>query len=141
MNADSTARKHHDARPEAAREPRRVRQILVVEPDPLTQWSLRTYLSKWFSIHSTGSLDSARRVLETHAVDVLVVADELPAAAVALLEQCAHNFNARVRIVRTVADLDRPRETGPSRDYIEKPFQLADLARLLGIPDHEIPED
>ena len=141
MSAESTARKYPPERPEEGGDTRRVRQILVVEPDPLTQWSLRTYLSKWFSIHSTGSLDSARRVLETHAVDVLVVADELPAAAVASLEHCAHNFNACVRIVRTVADLDRPREAGPTRDYIEKPFRLADLARLLGIADEDLPEE
>lgn len=112
--------------------------VLVVEPDPLTQWSLRTYLSKWFSIHSTSSLDAARHVLETHPVDVLVVADELPATALASLEECAHSFNACVRVVRTVARLDEMRGLDASFEYIEKPFQLADLARLLGIPEEEI---
>lgn len=115
--------------------------MLVVEPDPLTQWSLRMYLGKWFGIHATSSLDAARRVLETHPVDVLVVADELPAPALASLEESAHSFNACVRVVRTVARLDESRDPSASFDYIEKPFQLADVARLLGVPEEDIPED
>ena len=43
--------------------------VLIVEPDPLTQWSLKTYLEKWFVVDTTAAAESAERILDTHAVD------------------------------------------------------------------------
>ncbi len=124
-----------------ARTPGARRRVLAVEPDPLTQWSLKTYLSKWFDVYATSSPDDARHTLETHPVDVLIVSDQLAAGVIATLEQHAHTFNTCVDIVRTVADAaqastccDTPRCT-----CIEKPFELAQLARLLGIPESQLP--
>jgi DNA-binding response OmpR family regulator len=118
----------------------RRRQVLVVEPDELTGWSLKTYLGKWFSVHSTNSPENAERVLEAHPVDVLVVSDELPTNVITALRRRAARHNANVNLVRTVTDPDRLGESDLAEGAcLEKPFALAQLARLLGIPEEEIP--
>ena len=114
-------------------------QILIVEPDPLTQWSLKTYLEKWFAVDVTGSAGSAERILETRAVDVLIVSDELPSSFLAALEERAHSFNAHVAIIRTITDARCACRPGPHLSCLEKPFELARLAGLLGVPAEEIP--
>ena len=116
-------------------------QVLIVDSDPLTQWSLKTYLGKWFSVDSTNSITQARQILDTRPVDALVVSDEWPPAALASLEQRAHSFNARVAIVRTVTDFRKACGTGPCLGCLEKPFELAHLARLLGIAESELPHE
>jgi DNA-binding NtrC family response regulator len=115
-------------------------RILVLEPDPLTQWSLRTYLRRWFMVDGTGSVASAQRVLETHPVDALVISEELSSAGLAYVEQCDRSLNPRVVIVRTIADPSKPRRPGTHVDCLEKPFELARLARLLGVPEGELPD-
>lgn len=117
------------------------REVLVVEPDALTQWSLRMYLGRWFTVHSTNSAANALQVLLTHPVDILVVSDELPTAALATLEQHAHSFNAHVSVVRLVTDSGARQRCAPCLGCLEKPFELAALARLLGIPEDELPGD
>jgi len=114
---------------------------LIVEPDPLTQWSLKMYLGRWFRVESTNSIANARQILETRPVDALVVSDEWPPATLASLEQRAHSFNARVTIVRTVTDSGKPSRPGRHLGCLEKPFELARLARLLGIPEEELPRE
>jgi DNA-binding response OmpR family regulator len=114
-------------------------QILIVEPDPLTQWSLKAYLQKWFNVDGTSSTSTAQQFLEKHAVDALILSEELPPTALAALEQRAHSFNARVAIIRTVTDSSFPRRPGSHTGYLEKPFELSQLARLLGIPDGQLP--
>ncbi len=117
----------------------RRREVLVIEPDKLTEWSLRTYLSKWFSVHGTNSTDNAELVLGSHPVDVLVISDELPAAALTALETKVRRINPQVSIVQTVTDPDAPGRIDRGWGYLEKPFALAQLARLLGIPEEELP--
>ena len=117
----------------------RRRQVLVIEPDKLTEWSLKTYLGKWFSVHSTNSLEHAQRVLDAHPVDVLVISDELPTDTIAELRSRAAQHNENVDVIHTVTDPDK--SCGDHGDWacLEKPFALAQLARLLGIPEEEIP--
>jgi len=136
---DASLRQSQQPRPADAGRARR--RVLAVEPDPLTQWSLKTYLSKWFDVHATASASDARHTLERSPVDVLIVSDALEPRAIAELEQHAHNFNARVDIVRTVADSGQVRQAPPKMRcmWIEKPFELAHLARLLGIPEDQLP--
>ncbi len=136
---DSSARKPTHCNPGPGRVARR--QILAVEPDPLTQWSLKMYLSKWFDVYATGSIVDAQHVLENHAVDVLIVSEELPPTALASLETHAHNFNACVEVIRTVADPSKPRKCIPHVTYLEKPFELAHLAQMLGVPPEQLPRD
>jgi DNA-binding response OmpR family regulator len=115
--------------------------VLIVEPDPLTQWSLETYLARWFAIDSTGSPVSAQRILETQPVDALVLSDELPSAALAALEQRAHSLTARVVILRTVTDSGQAPCPGPDSSCLEKPFELVRLAELLGVPESQLPRE
>jgi DNA-binding NtrC family response regulator len=113
--------------------------VLIVEPEPLTQWALRMYLQRWFSVESTDSLAIAQRVFSNRAIDGLVISDELAPTATAALEQTARFLNPDVHIIRTVSDTTRPFEGDPQTDCLEKPFELARVARLLGIAAHELP--
>ena len=110
-----------------------------MEPDPLTQWSLKAYLERWFRVDTTASVRSAQEVLDKRPIDALIVSEELPAAGLASLEKRAHSFNARVAIVRTMTDSSKPCRTGSHLARLEKPFTLASLARLLGVPEEELP--
>jgi DNA-binding response OmpR family regulator len=114
---------------------------LIVEPDPLTQWSLKTYLQQWFSVESTDSASGAERILEAHRPDALIVSDDLSPTALAALEERVRGLNPRVAIVRTVTDPSRPLRPGEHAGCLEKPFELAQLARLLGIREGELPPE
>jgi DNA-binding NtrC family response regulator len=116
-------------------------QVLIVEPEPLTQWALRTYLSRWFSVDSTKSIASAQQVLEAHPVDVLVVSEEFSPTGLTYLERCARSLDPQVTVVRMVADPSKPRRRGQHAGVLEKPFELVQLARLLGIPECELPRE
>ena len=117
------------------------RQVLVVEPDKLTEWSLRTYLGKWFSVHSTNSTESAERVLAAHAVDVLVVSGDLSSTALTALEVRAREFHEGVVIVRLVTEPGSPEVEDQAKYRLEKPFALEQLARLLGVSAEELPRE
>lgn len=115
--------------------------MLIVEPDPLTQWALKMYLARWFAVDSTDSIVGAQEILDARPVDALVMSNELPSIGLASLEERARNRTAEVVIVRTVADPGKPRLPGARTGYLEKPFELAQLGRLLGIPESELPHE
>lgn len=121
-----------DARPTSGR------QLLIVEPDELTMWSVATYLGRWFSVVPVMSASAARRFLRRHPVGALVLSDALPKGAPATIEQLARAANPDVRAVLLVTETREaaPQETTAAR--IEKPFELAALARLLGVPEPEL---
>lgn len=104
-------------------------RVLIVEPEPLLRWSMSTYLSRWFEVFPTDDDAAAERVLGEHAVDALIVSDQLPREEAADLEAHARTLNTDARIVRTVTT----RENGLTPACIEKPFELAALARMLGV--------
>lgn len=111
----------------------RVGYLLIVEPEALLRWSLATYLSKWFDVFPTDSPKAAGRILDDHAIDALVVSDQLPAESVGELEQHVRSQNASARLVRTVTGLESEDGTTSGWLCIEKPFELAKLAGLLGV--------
>ena len=113
----------------------RVGYLLVVEPEALLRWSLATYLSKWFDVFPTDTGESAGRILEDHRIDALVVSDQLPADLLDDLESHARSCNAAMRVVRTVTSLNRNTVTDQGTFCIEKPFELAKLANLLGVDE------
>ena len=141
MKPNTSARRAPLTQASDSREDASRGRILIVEPDPLTQWSLKTYLEKWFRVDITDSIARAQKVLDTRAVDALVVSEELSPADLAALERRAHRSNARVGIVRTVTDSSKPCRPGQHQGCLEKPFALARLARLLGIPEDELPRE
>lgn len=48
-------------------------QLLIVEPDPLAQCSLKTCLGKWFGVGATDSTAGAQETLEGQLVDALII--------------------------------------------------------------------
>lgn len=108
-------------------------RVLIVEQDALTRWSVSVYLEQWFEVITTDSANEACRLLQERPVVALVVSDDLPGSAVEQLGTLARSFNRKAAIVRTVTEgYDR----GGSCERclrLEKPFDLASLARLLGI--------
>ena len=112
------------------------RGVLVVEPDPLTQWSLRMYLGKWFDVETVGDAEAALRTLAERRVEVLIVAEEL---SVGVLAEQIRQEGERMQVIRTVTDPARCGRLEVEEPYLEKPFELARLATMLGIPSDELP--
>lgn len=117
------------------------RRLLVVEPDALTQWSLAVYLERWFDVVATDSAAEAARLLRERPVNALITSDDLPDAATESLESQACSMNADVLIVRTVTERCDHHSPVGHLARIEKPFDLASLARLLGVPAVEVSSD
>ncbi len=111
----------------------RVGSLLVVEPQSLLRWSLATYLSKWFDVFPTDCREVANRILQDHPIDAVVVSDELPVDTVEEVEGLARARNPSTRLVRTVTTLTCGPLECAGTCCIEKPFELSNLANLLGV--------
>ncbi|HNQ24908.1 MAG TPA: hypothetical protein PKK06_17650 [Phycisphaerae bacterium] len=107
--------------------------LLIVEPEPLLQWSLGTYLSRWFEVFVVDSAATAQGLLDEHPVDLLVVSDALPDHAADKVETWARLRNCSVTVVRTVTDLAEAAPAPPGTHCVEKPFELSTLAALFGV--------
>lgn len=143
-------------------------RVLIVEADTLMRWSMMAYLERWFDVLLTDTVDAAHQLLDRDAVSALIVSDELPDDGARQLEAHARRLNPAMRIVRTgtgVEELPTPPRArlqphapaakaapGPGprvrrtagtaprpTNHIEKPFALAELAVLLGVPARELP--
>lgn len=112
-------------------------RLLIVDPDPLTLWSLKTFLQRWFEVETAASAENAEHALAEHDFDALILSDELPAGVAAAIEHTARRSNPDLVTVRTVIG-DTETIAGPTL-RLEKPFELAKLARLLGVAAQEIP--
>lgn len=126
-----------------AEQPRQSRgRLLIVDRDPLARWSLATYLQRWFSAAATDSLDDARQLLDAQDVCGIVVSDDLPGREIDLLEAEARRRNPHVAAIRTVTGVNgAKRPTGDVVLRLEKPYRLADVARLLGVPADELRDE
>lgn len=113
----------------------RAEHLLIVEPEALVRWSLVTYLGKWFVVYSADSRTGADRVLDDHRIDALVVSDDLSDRAAKDIEAHARSRNSSVRVVRTVTNPSDGEEPVPDTPCVEKPFELSELASLLGVGD------
>jgi DNA-binding response OmpR family regulator len=108
--------------------------VLIVEPEPLLQWSLGTYLSQWFDVYVADGASAAQALLDEHAVTAVIVSAELPDGAAARVEAWARVHNRDVTVVRTVTCLPVPSAGEEGAYVVEKPFELAAVASLLGAP-------
>ncbi len=148
------------------------RRVLLVEPDNLMRWSLVAYLSRWFDVTSTDSIESARQLLDTQQLEAVVVSDAISSHGAAELEAHAVRNQPGVRLVRTVTGVadsgggsadqgtGGPRRVHAPRavtrrrpccgnhnkaamlgtwSTLEKPFDLAELALLLGVSATDLP--
>lgn len=111
------------------------RYVLVVEPDRLLRWSLATYLSRWFQVCSVTSVSEAASVLEEHPVDAVIISDEPAGKKVREVERRAKSLNPLAKVIRIVMSTRADENAGEGTVALEKPFELAVLARLLGVYD------
>lgn len=116
-------------------------RLLVVEPEALLRWSLATYLSKWFDVFPTDSRVTALRILDDHRVDGAVISDQLAPGSAPAITSRLQLRNPSATIVYTVISAETSAVEDRVRLQIEKPFQLADLAALLGVGVRDDPQD
>lgn len=112
---------------------RKVPVLLLAEPDPLMRWSLATYLGRWFRVLQTDSPAAADHILDEQHVDAMVTSDHAPPRVTDALTAHAHRANPDVIVVRTVS---MPAQAAPAPGeamLLEKPFDLASLAGMLGV--------
>jgi len=101
---------------------------------------MSTYLKRWFEVMTADSADMAGGLLEGRTLEAVVLSGELSAEQSRSIEQRARHRNPDVITVRTVTDLaDSDAALADGEKPLEKPFELAHLARLLGVPEAEIP--
>ncbi len=109
--------------------------LLIVEPEALLRWSLVAYLGKWFTVFSADSKTAADRILDDQPIDALVVSEDLTDHGADHIEAHARERKASVRVVRVVMTLSGANAGPPLPACIEKPFELSELAKMLGIQD------
>lgn len=112
-------------------------RLLLVEPDPLTAWSIQAFLARWFAVQVRAMAEQALAVLQNESVDWIVLSGDLPAEELLTLHDGACTVNPDVKCVLLDSGVDEA--SLPLVGLrIEKPFQLADLALLLGVPAAEL---
>lgn len=110
-------------------------RALVVEPDHLTAWSLAAFLERWYEVETTNCTVAAEQSLRERKPAAVIVSDQLPGRTAETLLRLAQGVNPNVRaILMTSRDGDLA-GAPPSAIRLEKPFELAELARLLGLAD------
>lgn len=120
---------------------RRLRSLLIVEPEALLRWSLATFLSKWFDVFPTDSGKAALRILDDHGFDGAIISDQLAPADVPALTAQLQLRSPHATVVYTVTNAATGATENRVSLRIEKPFQLADLASLLGVGLRDEPVD
>jgi len=107
--------------------------LVVIEPDVLTRWSLTTYLGQWFCVFAAASVAEGLVYLATRTPDSAVLSDALDPAGLATLESALRRKNPSATIIRLVTN---PVGTGIGLrpEMIEKPFRLSEIARMLHAP-------
>ncbi len=111
------------------------KSVLVVEPEALLRWSLTTYLGRWFQVFSTESGPAANQILNGRAVDAAILSDDLLNHDADELEAAVRSRNSSARVIRTISHPSNGDLGERATTYLEKPFELARLAELLGIKD------
>lgn len=110
------------------------RRVLVVDPDRLTRWSIEEYLRDAAEVASADGVPAAHNLLDHDRYDVIIVADDLPQDGADQVEQHARSRNPGIAAVRTLTrPSDEAEQAGSLAILLEKPFELASLARVLGL--------
>ena len=114
-------------------------RLLLLEPNELTRWSITTYLERWFAVETAESSDVAARMVERSPFDALVLSEAISPQDVTRIQRMASRPGTAVKTVCTVTAASEPVTVESQTVQLEKPFELASLARLLGVADREIP--
>lgn len=112
--------------------------LLLVEPDPLTRWSLQAYLQRWFTVAAVTTTSAATGILRQYTCRAVVVSDQIPFDFAAVVARTAREVNPAVHIVLLVTGDSEPRAGTLCTARIEKPFVLGDLARLVGVSEDDL---
>lgn len=112
----------------------RRKTALVVEPEALLRWSVAKYLGRWFKVFAVDSAQEAAKVLDDTAVDAAVVSEDLPDRAIETIEGRLRRQKSPARVVRTATAMGNAGARSPAVLFLEKPFQLQALLRLLREP-------
>jgi DNA-binding NtrC family response regulator len=121
----------------AARLKRQTGRVVIVDGDPLARWSLGTYLRRWYTVEEAECGPAGAEIVRAPDLAVLILSDELPGQCIAQLEEIAQRHHPNARVVRTVTGVN-PKRPRSRALLLEKPFQLHELACLLGIPAAEV---
>lgn len=113
-------------------------RLLLLEPDELTRWSITTYLQRWFIVEAADSSAAAQRLVRRGSFSALVLSEQLADEQVLALQRGAAERNPQVTTVRMITGASEVGTSGSETVQLEKPFELASLAQLLGIPEQEI---
>lgn len=127
------------ARPVMLPARRRRPRVLVADPDPLTLWSLRTYLRQWFDVDAADQAEAALAHVRRRSVDALVISEDFPARWREDVVAAARHRNPDVTVVWTYAK-PAPMLARSGLCRLEKPFSLGELARRLGVPADQVPQ-
>lgn len=114
------------------------RQVLIVEPEELVRWSLVTYLGKWFAAFSADTQVAADRILDDQQIDALVVSTDLLDQGAEEIQARARSRNPDVTVVCTSTKPPGEKVCSRATPFLEKPFELSELADLLGV-DNGLP--
>lgn len=111
---------------------------LVVEPDRLTRWSIRTYLEAWFDVRTAATAAEAcalARTIPASRLSVAIVADRMPDGTADVVIQTVRECNPQAGIIETVVPPSLSEEVGrtppPDVRVLEKPFLLDTLGDML----------
>jgi len=135
MSVRSTNKARGKADPAFAASINHSHNALVVEPDHLLRWSLVTYLGRWFHMFPAQSLEDAALILESTPIDAVVISSEFARSNARELARRAVATNSNTRVVKIVTSSHEDASTDDGAAAIEKPFELAALARLLGVTE------
>ncbi len=105
--------------------------LLLVDPDPLLRWSIETHLHQWFDVVAAADAKDALASLRDTRYDAMILCAEL-GESIRQMEAEARVRNENVKIVRLTTAND-PACTDGSVVYLEKPFRLEALARILDV--------
>lgn len=128
-------------------------RLIIVEPDGLLRWSILAYLKPWFDVILADSVAPAQDWLRREFVDALIVSDDIQPEALRAFYESAGALGRRPRAIVTTTGVGLPGDNASAgstesvpqllrrrdRDdlsihFIEKPFELKQLAQLLGVP-------
>lgn len=111
---------------------------LVVEPDRLTRWSIRTYLEAWFDVRTAATAAEAcalARAIPASRLSVAIVAERMPDGTADVVIQTVRECNPQAGIIETVVcpslTDECARTPPPDVKVLEKPFLLDTLGDML----------
>jgi hypothetical protein len=101
---------------------------------------MATYLERWFDVTSVDCERAPDSLPDLDPLAALVLSDEFACERASTLEEQARRRNPDLIAVRTGTEVaGGVPGTRAEAVRLEKPFELAQLARLLGVPEAEIP--